>query len=212
MKLLLAALSLLLMALPAHAVTITEVTITDIGPVTATIRFKTDVGAKATLMYLPLGQTPNANGTYPGMGTAIETNTGPTIWPTNHWLGLGNLYSNADYLVRIHVVAADGKTDTTPPVISNIVVKPTRTGLLVTFRTNEKSGSVGLMYGLPIDTVLRGYRKFYNLNYNLIYVPLDHTVEGSGLLPDTSYIYKLWATDLQNNKAVTKQATFRTLK
>jgi hypothetical protein len=224
MKKLLTALAILY-PLSAHAVpVISQASITNIGPVGATVTFKTDVASRGSLIYIPLGQTPNPNGTYPGLGTAIEASTGASPYTLAHTIVLNGLIAGATYTLSIRATDAANtlgylnidnafrtlpKTDTVPPVISNIAVALTRTSIKVTFKTDEPSISVGLGYDVPGQPRLR----FGIVNwYNRLYIPPTHTIDVGGLTPDTSYVYVLEATDLQFNKTRLAPVAFRTPK
>jgi regulation of enolase protein 1 (concanavalin A-like superfamily) len=91
--------------------------------------------------------------------------------------------------------------DVTPPVISNIIVTPTDTTATITWTTNEAA-----------DSTLR-YGKTTAYELPEVTSPLfvtAHTVNLTGLTPDTLYNYQLLGRDQDDNEGQTSNLTFKT--
>lgn len=91
-------------------------------------------------------------------------------------------------------------SDTTPPVISNVVVTPTVDGAVITWTTDEASDSA-VDYGLTAS---------YGSTESDINLVTSHEITITGLDPDTLYHYRIRSSDAASNEADTDDATFTT--
>ena len=91
--------------------------------------------------------------------------------------------------------------DLTPPIISNVLVNTTNSSATVTWMTNEGATSK-VDYGLT-----NAYEKTPVSSNALV---TSHSLLLEGLLPDTSYNFRLTSTDYFDNTAVTGNLVFHT--
>ncbi len=82
--------------------------------------------------------------------------------------------------------------DTTPPVISNRAAATTYDTATLTWTTNEPATS-RVDYGTSPDSL--------NLNISNAAYTLDHSLQLTGLLPNTTYYYRVSSTDESSNTA-----------
>ena len=83
-------------------------------------------------------------------------------------------------------VTANFATDTTPPVITNVVVTPSATSAVVTWTTNEPATS----------SVMAGPTTNYELgNFGSATLTFSHSVSVTGLQAATTYHYQVASTD-----------------
>jgi len=167
---------------------------------TATISWDTDELSDSTVNYgidLSYGQ--------------MKTDAGLV---TSHSLTLEGLTADTDYHYQIS--SADGETnnsdsvdltfttnseaDTTPPLISNIIVSSTDSIATVSWDTDELSNS----------TVDYGLDSTYGLNQSDAANVTNHSIELSGLTSDTEYHYQITSSDVSGNPASTIDLTFMT--
>jgi len=109
---------------------------------------------------------------------------------------VNNCLSSASY--KFTTAAAD----TTPPVVSNVVVTPLPNGANISWTTNEPATSLveyGKTAGYELGEVEDPTLK------------TSHTAEIRGLQPDTRYHFRISSTDEQNNTGSTNDDTFVTL-
>lgn len=94
-------------------------------------------------------------------------------------------------------------TDTLPPVISNLSAVPGTNGTsaAITWTTNERSNSY-LEYGLAADAL--------NQTASDAAMVTAHSLALTGLLPNTTYYYRVSSTDESNNTATSAVLTFTT--
>ena len=101
------------------------------------------------------------------------------------------------------VIPVGGGGDTSPPVISNVqAINITPYSATIIWDTNENANSItdyGLTTVYEIGTVFDGS-----------YI-LSHSLDLSGLTPDTLYHFRVISTDPSSNKAISGDYTFRTL-
>lgn len=91
--------------------------------------------------------------------------------------------------------------DTTDPIISNVNVTPSYNSALITWQTDESASS----------KVAYGPTSAYGLgNVADAVLKTVHSIQLTGLSPLTTYHYQISSTDLDNNTAMTTDATFTT--
>ncbi len=92
--------------------------------------------------------------------------------------------------------------DTTAPTITNVSSgMPDETSATITWLTNESATS-RVEYGTTL-----GYGETTVLDANLV---TSHSVDFSGLQPDTTYHYRVISTDANGNEAISSDYTFKT--
>jgi regulation of enolase protein 1 (concanavalin A-like superfamily) len=91
--------------------------------------------------------------------------------------------------------------DLTPPVISNINVLTTDVGATITWTTDETADST-IEYGLTTS-----YESTPAVNGTLV---TQHTMNLTGLLPNTNYNYRISSADFDGNTKTTTNLTFHT--
>lgn len=184
---------------------ISDVGNTSLGTVEATLAWTTDEPAVSTLEY----------GTTTSYGTQAPL---PTTLLLAHTATLTNLTPSTTYYYCIHAtdLADNGADscghsfitgalvpppDTTPPVVTLLTATPTSSSqAIITFTTNELANThidygTSTSYGSVADDEV---------------LTLNHTVALSGLLPNTTYHYRVTATDESGNQAVSSDGTFTT--
>lgn len=126
----------------------------------------------------------------------------------------GNLNFSTEYTVEIEACDLKGNCmnpasykfntaapDTTPPVISDIVVTELPIGANISWMTNE-----------PATTRIEyGKTNGYGSEIEDTELKTSHSVQVRGLQPTTLYHFKLFATDEQNNTGNSPDQTFTTL-
>ncbi len=95
-----------------------------------------------------------------------------------------------------------GDDDTTPPVISNIVVRPGATAGVISWQTDESADSQ-IIYG---PTAAYGEKAFSRS------AVLTHSMTLPKLKGNTTYHFRIISTDAKGNSATTADAMFTTLK
>jgi hypothetical protein len=113
----------------------------------------------------------------------------------------GSVLLNAHYVdVSFGDIAITSDSDTTPPVISNVQVTEGVTTATITWQTDEPATS-RVDYGLT-DT--------YGSFVEDLTLKTDHSIELTGLDPNTLYHYQITSEDAQNNPGTTADDTFTT--
>lgn len=148
-------------------------------------------------------------------GTTASYGSSGTVSGT-YLTDLSGLTENTTYYYKIsvtdsgaHTTTATGSLttlaapDTTPPVVSGVVVTPNPSGAMVAWTTNEvTTGQV--LFGLTNS-------------YGLLVVSqtgdgLSHTATLTDLLASSTYHFQIIATDVALNSASTNDQTFETLR
>lgn len=106
-----------------------------------------------------------------------------------------------DYFMVDNIQPGSGG-DTNAPVISNIqATSLTSSSATITWTTNEASNSV-VNYGLT---------NAYGSNASNVTLVTSHSINLTGLIPNTSYHYRVASTDTSTNTAFSNDLTFTTL-
>ncbi len=183
---------------------ISSIAITNIDSSSAVISWSTDEGATSQVDY----------GTTTSYGSSTQISTGLT---TSHSQTLNNLNPSTTYHFRL--VSQDGTgnvaisgnntftttdpPDTTPPAISNVsTLNISSTSATVTWMTNESS-TTQIEYGTSVS-----YGSMTNLNNSLL---VSHSQNLNGLIPSTTYHFRVLSTDIAGNLATSTDNTFTTL-
>ncbi|RCK79438.1 MAG: hypothetical protein OZSIB_0078 [Candidatus Ozemobacter sibiricus] len=181
---------------------ITEVQVIGIGTTTATVIWKTDENADRQVFYW--------TGSNPVQSTPLGTVLGRTHSVTLVGLSASTTYSfYAQSKDRFNnastsAIGVFSTLDRTPPVISNVaVVAVAGTVATITFTTDEPA----------VPQVDYGLTTAYGTTRPLLPAPTgtSHTVLLDGLVPGTTYKFRLRATDLAGNVALTRDYTFTSL-
>ncbi len=136
------------------------------------------------------------------------------VLTTSHSITLPNLAGATTYHYRLISTDSSGNTtttndstfmtlanDTTSPVISNASVSSINsTGATISWTTNE-SATTKVEYGTTTS---------YGTVINPSGMTTDHNVVLSGLVPNTTYHYKITSRDASGNTISTSDATFMT--
>jgi hypothetical protein len=118
-------------------------------------------------------------------------------------IGLAHLSSASQAMATSTEFSIDPSADTTAPVISAITLSSVApTSALIGWTTDEDSTTVvkygkKANYGLMADAT--GYSK-------------DHSINLTGLLPNTTYHFQLQTADKAGNQATSSDSSFTTLK
>jgi len=143
-----------------------------------------------------------------GTTTALGNTTSDSTLVTNHQIILTDLQFDKTYYYEVQSTDQDGNTatddnngsyftfttekDTTPPVISNIILSEiTHNSAKITWDTDEQSNSK-VNYGITIalgDTISNSA------------MVTSHSIVLTDLLPETSYYYEVQSTDIEGNTA-----------
>jgi regulation of enolase protein 1 (concanavalin A-like superfamily) len=116
-------------------------------------------------------------------------------------LGVNACDNAGNCMNQVNYSFTTAEPDTTPPVISNVVVDASPVGARVTWTTNEAATS----------RVDYGPTAAYELgNVSLPDLVVNHTIDLAGLTPDTLYHYRVTSVDAQGNQKKTDDLTFRT--
>ncbi len=144
------------------------------------------------------GQTGNISGAY---GVSLSGLTSSTVY--YYKIAVTDTASQVTNYTGNFQTLSNQPLDVTPPVISNIVVTPAQTSAVITFSTNENStGQVdyGLTAGLGSNS----------LGGNS--ADISHEISLLGLTANTTYFYRIIATDVALNSANSTVLNFKTLK
>ncbi len=179
---------------------ISNIRVTDITATTAIVRWDTDESSDSKVDY---GLTSSY--------TDTETDAAMVI---AHAVTLTGLSSSTTYHYRVRSADASSNeassgdltfstADATPPVISNIVVSNiTATGARITWTTDENSTSA-VDYGTTTS---------YGGTTSDAGLVTSHTIDLTGLSPDTLYHFRVRSSDAGSNEAISVDGTFTTLK
>lgn len=181
---------------------ISGISVTSITGTSATVSWTTNENATTWTDYGLVAGPPYASTD----GAAI-----PLV--TAHSVNLTGLTSATTYHYRVRsadaasndAVSTDATfttLDITPPVISSVQSSGiTSSAATVTWTTNESSNS-RVDYGTTVT---------YGSNTASGAMVTSHSVNLTGLLPDTTYHYKVTSADAAGNSAATSDFTFKTL-
>lgn len=179
-----------------------------------TVTMDSDISITANFSQITYDLTMDANGigttspshgvhSYP-VGTQVEISATPARgWEFSYWSG-----DISDTSVTVTIAIDSDKTlvahfiDVSPPIISSVVIHPvTDTKATVTWHTDEMATSQ-IEYGITPS-----YGSVSALDERYIY---SHTLTLTGLMPDTTYHYRLSAVDKAGNVSVSEDSIFTT--
>ena len=147
-------------------------------------------------------------GTTTGYGTSTVINSQMV---TNHSVTITGLTVGTGYHFKLHSkdtegsesLSADGTFSTKPPLtFTNIVVTPDKNSALVTWSTAE-SATTQVEYGTTTT-----YGATTTLNTQMV---TSHSATINGLVPATTYHYRLHSKDEEGYDSISGDATFLTL-
>jgi len=181
---------------------ISNIRVTDITADSAIVRWDTDEASDSEVDYgLPAGP-PYAN--TETVGTMVIAHAVPLTGLTSSTLYHYRVRS-ADASLN-EAVSGDltfTTADTTPPIISNIqITNITDTSVRITWTTDENSDSTvnyGLIAGPP-----------YASTQTSAAMVTSHTIDITGLTPNTTYHFNIASKDIGNNEAVSADLNFTT--
>jgi hypothetical protein len=127
----------------------------------------------------------------------IDPDDDETFWYTQEYY----INSGTNWQTRIGSFKFATTPDTTPPVITNVDSDPSDTTATITWTTDESSDSE-VQYGLTTS---------YGNSESSTSMVTAHSIELTGLTPETTYHYKVISTDASDNTAESGDYTFTTL-
>ncbi len=152
-------------------------------------------------------------GTTASYGTlTAETNTSPRL--LSHSVQINSLSLNTTYHFRVKSIDATGAiaysidstfitdSDTTAPIISNIVVSPGSSNVTITWDTNEASNTY-MTYGITGQSMSDTSIQQIGFTHHTLTIP-------SGLAALTEYTFVLHSADTSGNIGSSTSATFTT--
>ncbi|MGQ9583637.1 MAG: fibronectin type III domain-containing protein, partial [Thermoplasmatota archaeon] len=154
-----------------------------------------------------------------GTTTAYGLRSSDPAFTLLHSIVLEGLAPSTEYHLRVRSVDAFGNgpsispdvvfttssiEDTSPPSISGVqILNITGTGATIIWTTDEPASS----------TVEYGQSAYYGLNMSSRLMVLEHSIVLTGLLPNTTYHFRILSTDPSGNAALTTaDLNFTTLK
>lgn len=167
-----------------------------------TVNWTETVPANTTLhIAVRKGNTPTPDGSW---SAYVPVTNGGNIGCSSQYIQykaeLATTAASFSPVLKDISIQCNSSTDITAPVITNVTVVPDANGTaLITWTTDEASTSL-VEYGTAANNL--------NLNSADAALVLTHSITLSGLVPGTTYYYKISSADCSNNTATATIASF----